>query len=156
MTDPLESPGARDRAVNPVLGVVLIVGLAVVCSATLGTFLIGVGSGLDDSTTPPPGATVEIETLVPHDTDGFVTVGVRSLTDADAVAVTATTTDGSRAIADGTADGTARLTERAAAAGDSVTIREDVEAPRDVELRLVARAQRGDEATVVFDRRVVL
>lgn len=149
MTEPLEH---TDRAVNPVMGVILIVGIAVVCSAALGTFLIGVGGDLEGST--PPGGTLEVNTLVQDETDGFVTLEVTTITDADLLEVTATTTDGSAAIADGTG-GTAELTERRESPGDSITFRKAVDDPRDVELRLVAVAH-GDGETVVFDRTVIV
>lgn len=151
MAAPLDSPD--DRAHSPMLGVLLIVGAAVVCSAALGTVLIG---DLEGTTTPR--ATVELETVVTHDADGFVALGVTDLSAADAVTVTAMTTDGTPAIADGTPDGAAELTQRREAAGDSITVREDVDpgATRDVELRLVARAHLADDAAVVLDRTVVL
>ena len=152
MDAPLDAPD--DRARNPLLGVLLIVGAAVVCSAALGTVLIG--APLEGTTTPQ--ATVELETVVADDTDGFVTLGVTDLAAADAVTVTATTADGTQAIVDGTPDGTAELTERREAAGDSITFRKDVDpdAPRDVELRLVARAHLADDHAVILDRTVVL
>lgn len=151
MAAPLDAPD--DRA-NPLLGVFLIVGAAVVCSAALGTVLIG--APLEGTATPQ--ATVEIETVVTDDTDGFVALAVTDLSAADAVTVTATTTDGTRAIADGTPDGTAELTHRRAAAGDSIAFRKtvDPDAPRDVELRLVARAHLADDDAVVLDRTVVV
>ncbi|WP_126661311.1 hypothetical protein [Haloterrigena salifodinae] len=153
MDAPLDAPD--DRAVNPLLGVFLIVGAAVVCSAALGTILIGVDHDLEGTS---PQATVELETAVTDDTDGFVTLVVADRSAADAVTVTATTTDGRRAIADGTPDGTAELTERREAVDDSITFRKNVDpdAPRDVELRLVARAHLADDAAVVLDRTVVI
>lgn len=154
MDNPLAAPA--DRAVNPVLGVLLVVGLTVVCSAALGTVLIGVGNDAENG--PAVDATVEVETVVTHGSDGFVTLGVTALDDADSVTVTATTTDGTPAIADGTPNGTAELTERRDAVGDSVTVREavDPDQPRDVELRLVAVAHHGDREAVVLDRTVIV
>lgn len=150
MAAPLD---ALDDRANPLLGVFLIVGAAVVCSAALGTVLIG--APLEGTATPQ--ATVEIETVVTDETDGFVALAVTDLSAADAVTVTATTTDGTRAIADGTPDGTAELTHRRAAAGDSIAFRKHApDAPRDVELRLVARAHLADDDGVILDRTVVL
>lgn len=154
MRIPLEAPA--DRAVNPVVGVILIVGLTVVCSAAFGTFLIGFGSDLEAGADAQ--ATVELDSSVRHDTDGFATLVVRSMPRADRVELTATTTDGSATIADGTAASTAELTERRHGVGDSVTVRKRVDpaAPRDVAVRIVAVAHHDGHDSRVFDRTVIL
>lgn len=153
---PVSLESSPDRAVNPVVGVFAIVVLSVVCSAAFGTFLIGFGSDLESD--PTPRATVEIETLVQDETDGFVTLAVRSMARADRVVLAATTADGSATLADGTPDGAATLTERRGAPGDAITVRKDVDPddPRDVSVRLVAVAQYDGAQREIFDRTVTL
>ena len=151
MSSPLED--AAERAVDPVVGVVLIVGVVVLLSASVGTLLIGFGSDLEAGA--PPEATVEIDTVVAHDTDGFVTLTVEELTRAEAVELTATT-DGSATIATDTG-ATDSHTERVTTADEQVTFRKAVDGEgHDVELRLVAIATDGDRETTVFDRTVIL
>lgn len=143
---------AADRAVNPVVGVLLIVAAAVLCSAAVGTVLIGFGSDVGEQTTPQ--ATVEIETHVQDETDGFVTLVVDAMPRAEFVTITATTTDGTATLADGTAE----RTERRDSVDEPITVRKhvDPDRPRDVSVRLVAVAHRDGATQRVFDRTVVL
>ncbi|WP_440764604.1 type IV pilin [Natronorubrum sp. DTA7] len=150
----LESP--TDRAVNPVVAGLLLVGVAVLCSAAVGTVLIGVESDLEDEAEPK--AAVETSTVVQDATDGFVTLEVTSMTSAERVEITAMTTDGTPTIADGTPNGTAERTVHVDAVGDTATVRKAVDSttPRDVDVRIVAVATDGDAETRVFDRTVTL
>ncbi|WP_436344166.1 type IV pilin [Natronorubrum sp. FCH18a] len=154
MRIPLEPP--IDRALNPVVGGLLLVGLTVLCSAAVGTVLIGFESDIEGENVPD--ATVEASTLVRDDTEGFVTLEVTSMTRADHVDLTARTIDGTATIADGTANGTADLVQRREAVAESVTIRKAVDSAeaRDVEIRIVAVAHGDDAETRVFDRTVRL
>ncbi|WP_440771491.1 type IV pilin [Natronorubrum sp. DTA28] len=149
----LESP--IDRAISPIVAGLLLVGVTVLCSAAVGTILIGAESDLEGET--EPNATIETSTVVRDETNGFVTLEVTSMTRAERVEIMATT-DGASTIIDGSPNGTAERIDHVDAMGDTVTVRKAVDSamPRDVDVRIVAVAQYNDAETRVFDRTVTL
>jgi len=56
----------NDRAVSPVIGVILMVAITVILAAVIGTFVIGLGDDLGDST---PQASISGEQLLSGDKD---------------------------------------------------------------------------------------
>ena len=81
--DPLDSnmklqsqSNAEDRAVSPVIGVILMVAITVILAAVIGTFVLGLGESVEQN--PTAGVTVEenevtLVSLGPN-TDGIVCV----------------------------------------------------------------------------------
>ncbi|WP_138007827.1 type IV pilin [Halalkalirubrum salinum] len=57
---------AEERAVSPVIGVILMVAITVILAAVIGTFVIGLGEGIGDTT---PSASFDAE----HDSDANTT-----------------------------------------------------------------------------------
>lgn len=69
----------QERAVSPVIGVILMVAITVILAAVIATFVMDMGSGLDDE----PRATVDIE----GDGTPEVDVQVTNIDNADGVAI---------------------------------------------------------------------
>ncbi|MFC4541204.1 type IV pilin [Halosolutus amylolyticus] len=130
----------ENRATNPVIGIVLLIGVAVILSAAIGTFLIGLSSDLNGGTQ----AAVETSTVVTDDTDGFVTVTGISMQRADQIAVEATVADGTDALEDASGNGTFRVTKEIDTVDESVTFRQHAPPNGDVAVEIVAVAHRAD------------
>ncbi|EMA33862.1 type IV pilin [Halobiforma nitratireducens] len=70
----------ENRAVSPVIGVILMVAITVILAAVIAAFVLDLGSGMD--TDPQAGVTVDEDSG-----EGEVTVTVSSLNDADGVVI---------------------------------------------------------------------
>ncbi|WP_247002310.1 type IV pilin [Halosolutus gelatinilyticus] len=134
----------RDRAVNPVIGTVLLIGVAVILSASIGTFLIGMANDLSGGA---QGA-VEVSHSVQDPDDGFITISSVSMQRADRITITATDVDG----ADRLEGGASVLADEIRTVGGSVTIRQDSDHEGDVDVSIVAIAEYGDDSALIFDR----
>ena len=138
-----------DRAVNPVIGTILLVAIVIILSSAISVFVFGLGQDL----TEPAQASVDLETT--NAGNGTATVTAQSLLRADHVTVTAETTDGSANLYDPDADTT---TDELEAILESAGERASFESARDdpVEVRIVAVAVAGQGETIVLDETIEL
>ena len=137
------------RGVNPVIGTILMVGVVVILSAAIGTFILSFGTGL----VGPTQAGLEISSIQTGD-NGSVTVSVLTMGNADDVRVTATT-DGDR-LEDPDNDMTNELSHRFTDVGQSHTFETDSSAGETLEVNLVGIARTGGDEAVVFEEVVQL
>jgi flagellin-like protein len=86
-----------DRAVSPVIGVILMVAITVILAAVIGTFVLGLGDSLS-STSPTASISAEANTdtiTFTHDGGDTIDEGnLRAVSSNDNIEVSATTTDG--------------------------------------------------------------
>ena len=138
-----------DRAVNPVIGTVLLVAIVIVLSSAISVFVFGLGNDL----TQPAIAGVDLETSA--EGNGTATVTAQSFSRADRVEVTAETTDGGDDLYDRDADETsAELEATLGGAGERITFESARDDP--VEVRVVAVAVSGQGEAVMLDETVEL
>jgi len=99
---------AEDRAVSPVIGVILMVAITVILAAVIGTFVLGLGESVEQN--PSAGVTVENDnvTLVSlgPNTAGIYCSGDKSDTFIDTVGNTTNCSGSSSVVANNSADTT--------------------------------------------------
>ncbi|OAQ54792.1 hypothetical protein HTG_04290 [Natrinema mahii] len=143
-----DSPSRRggDRGVSPVVSTVLMIAVAIVLAAAIGTYFLGFGDLLDG------GARAAVETEVTPGTDnGSVTVIVLDIGSSDRVALTAET-GGDDITAGATTDSSIDRTVRES--GERVTFEEVPSGDTTIELTGVAHTP-GSES-IVLERAVTI
>jgi len=113
-----------DRAVSPVIGVILMVAITVILAAVIGTFVLGLGDQLQ-STTPTASFgfdTAESKTLVTITHESGDSIEGTSLSVKTSSAEFNATGDGTGSFAVGTSATWAEMGEDTVSAGTSVTI----------------------------------
>lgn len=135
----MPSPGS-DRAVNPVIGTVLLVALVIVLSSAISVFVLGLGSEL----TEPAQGSVDVE--VTDEGNGTVTVTATGLQRADRIDVRAQAIDGELW------DGESGETDDLEASLERIAETTSFEAAGgDTEVRIVAIAVSDGGEAIVYD-----
>ena len=137
-----------DRAVSPVIGVILMVAITVILAAVIGTFVLGLGDSVQ--TNVQAGASVSANPVDGSD-DGTVTVTFNSNQNAAELQVQATDASGNSLDADGPGSTSTILKE----VGESVTFTEGSNAENEV--RVIVTAVGNDETrTVIVEKTVTI
>ena len=145
--------GSRsDRAVNPVVGTIILIAIVVILSATVGTLLLAYTTDLGG------GAQAALDLSHVNSGDGgSATVTVISMGSADHIDVRATANDTALANPDNQSESIDSVDTRLDSTGDSFTVRKhDDYADDAVEVQLVGVAVRGDDEAVIFDELVTI
>jgi flagellin-like protein len=127
----------EDRAVSPVIGVILMVAITVILAAVIGTFVLGLGSDL--KTGVQAGATVQADEGAQ---DGAITVTWTSNQNAGEISVS---------VSGDTSNLASSGDETLASVGETVSYSEDLAADTDSEIQVVVTAVNEDQRTVVQD-----
>lgn len=127
-----------DDAVSPVIGVILMVAITVILAAVIGTFVLGLGSQVQENA--QAGATVDFEAGDP----GSVTVTYVSSQNADKIIVNETTSNTTQSTSN---------TDTLSSVGSSVTLDESGTTSKDHEVHVVVTAVKGETKTVILDQR---
>jgi flagellin-like protein len=127
----------EDRAVSPVIGVILMVAITVILAAVIGTFVLGLGSDL--KTGVQAGATVQADE---GGQDGAITVTWTSNQNAGEISVS---------VSGDTSNLASSGDETLASVGETVSYSEDLAADTDSEIQVVVTAVNEDQRTVVQD-----
>jgi len=134
------------RAISPIIGAILVVAVAIILSAVIGTFLISTGGSLSGGAQ----AGLDFDSSADNG-NGQATVSVITMQNSDSVEVTATVVDGDPFL-DG---GDVEQEQTLSGAGDSATFEGD-NVGTEFDVRIVAVAQSGDSESVVLDQVVAL
>lgn len=141
-----------DRAVNPVVGTIILVAIVVILSATVGTLLLAYTTDLGG------GAQAALDLSHVNSGDGgSATVTVISMGSADHIDVRATTDESALVNPDNESESIDSVDTRLDSTGDSFTVRKhDANANDTVEVQLVGVAVRGGDEAVIFDEMVTI
>ena len=129
------------RAVTPVVGIILLVGITIVHSAGLAVIVFDIG---DDMSGDSSGA-VELSNVETADGNGSATVAAITTTRTDAIVVTTN--------ASGELDESGGTLEES---GDTVTIRGSESNSEEIEVEITAITETTDQSSVVFQQNVTI
>ena len=130
-----------NRALTPVVGIILLVGLTIVLSAGLSIIVLNLGDDLSDDAS----AAVELSDIVIDDGEGYAVV----------TAITTSRTEVINVMAESNGDleeSNGMLT----ASGESVTIRGSENNTEEIEVEITVLAETSDQSSVIFQRNVTL
>jgi flagellin-like protein len=138
--------GKTDRAVSPVIGVILMVAITVILAAVIGTFVLGLGDSLQ--TNVQAGATVTVN----EDTDNVVVTFNSKQTDGAELRITTVAPDGT--VFD---ENSAFTPTTLSTVGSSATMSPAGGDPGNVgSITVVVTAFTGDAETVILEKDVSL
>ena len=141
-----------DRAVNPVVGTIILIAIVVILSATVGTLLLAYTTDLGGGAQ----AALDLSHVNSGDS-GSATVTVISMGSADHIDVRATANDSALEKPDNESESVETVDTRLDSTGDSFTVRKHENyANNAVEVQLVGVAVRGDDEAVIFDEMVTI
>jgi flagellin-like protein len=144
-----EFVSGNDRAVSPVIGVILMVAITVILAAVIGTFVLGLGDSVQSNV--QAGASVQATVGDSSSNPGTITVTFNSNQNADNLEVRV----GNGASAVGSPDATTL-----SSVGESVTFSEadgsSADEDNDVQIIVVAVGESSDTTTVIVDKTVTI
>ena len=139
-----------ERAVSPVIGVILMVAITVILAAVIGTFVLGLGDNVQ--TNVQAGASAQYD-RVDGSAGGTVDVTFNSNQNAEDLSVKVQPINSGVTIsgdANGTVDASSSKSFNLSDVGDTLTITEDSDANTTVKLVVTTNGQEGDAKTVIL------
>ena len=129
------------RALTPVVGIILLVGITIVLSAGLAVFVLDIGNDMSGDSS----GAVELSNVETAQGNGSATVTALTTTRTDSIVVT-TNASGELTESEGILE----------ESGDTVTIRGSESNSEEIEVEITAIAETTDQSSVVFQQNVTI